>query len=386
MKEYDEKQITRLLSSNEILSGQRDLLVAFDRESEKNDGLAIATRRSQLVRIHALAKAVPKNFLEMTRQDIETYIYGLDMKISSIDLSKIYIKKFFKWLYRSENCPDVVKWIKVANHKKRTLPEDILTPANVKALIDATDNLRDRALLSVLYESGCRLGEIIGLKQKDVEPDQYGVIIRVTGKTGPRRLRLINSAPDLVMWLNNHPHKGSTMPVFNSNKFPTKPLGESSHEALVKKAAKKAGFENNVYPHLLRHSRATHLAKKMTDAELKKYFGWVEESRMLGTYVSLSDNDIHKKILEINGLITAEEAEKENNVLKARKCPRCKESNPSTARFCYRCGMVLDVETAAKIDKENSGIALEMIDLLKQQPRLLEILRKFEKEHSSTNG
>lgn len=74
-------------------------------------------------------------------------------------------------------------------------------------MIDVTDNLRDKAFISILYESACRIGEILNLKIKDVTIDQYGCVIMVDGKTGMRRIRLIESSPDLVMWINNHPKK-----------------------------------------------------------------------------------------------------------------------------------------------------------------------------------
>jgi len=72
-------------------------------------------------------------------------------------------------------------------------------------MIEACDNPRDRALVHVLYESGARSGELLNMKIGDVEFDQYGAVIRVCGKTGPRRLRLIESVPDLQLWLSMHP-------------------------------------------------------------------------------------------------------------------------------------------------------------------------------------
>lgn len=349
----------------------------WDMECDKNDGLTVGTRNSQLNRIFFMAKAIPKDFKDMTRGDIQDYIYNLKLAPGTISLVKVYIKKFFKWLNGNETYPDAVKWIKVKNHKKRTLHSDILTPGEVLSMIDAADNPRDRALVSITHESGGRVGEILGLKQKDVEPDQYGVIINITGKTGPRRVRLIDTAPDLTLWLNNHPYKGRDMPVFYSSRNPSKAITGAAVQWIFKKLAKKAGIEKRVYPHLFRHTRATRLAGKMTDAELKKFLGWTPDSQMVGTYVSLSDGDIHKKILEINGIITKQEAEKESDVLKARTCPRCKENNPSTARFCYKCGMALDMETAAKVENEGAGMTLELLDLMKREPRILDLLKQF---------
>jgi integrase len=66
-------------------------------------------------------------------------------------------------------------------------------------------NPRDKALISVLYESGCRIGEILSLKIRNVEFDNNGAVLIVNGKTGQRRVRLIHSVPRLMAWLEHHP-------------------------------------------------------------------------------------------------------------------------------------------------------------------------------------
>ncbi len=370
-----EEQISRMLESHDILPAQREVMKRFDREAEKNNGLAPATRKGQIFTIFNLAKTIKKPFRDMTRQDIETFIYGLKLASGSVDLYKSHVKKFFKWMDESDDYPDVVKWLKLANHKKRKLPQDILTPAEVKALVDAADNPRDRALVSVLYESGCRLGEIVGLRQKDVEVDQYGAVLMVDGKTGSRRIRLINSSPDLVLWLNNNPNKGSDKPVFTNLHATRKPLEEKGIQSLLKTLGQRAKLDKNIHPHLLRHSRFTHLARDFTESDLKVMAGWTGDSRMAGVYVHRSGGDVEKKQLEMAGLLNKEEMRKEDEVLKPRDCPRCKEINPATAKFCYKCGMALDLETAMKIEQKESGLLLEFMELMKREPRLFDIMK-----------
>ncbi len=372
------RQIRYSLERDYLLPEHKAVLRRYDQECDKNSGASESSRLNQLYVLTHLAHAVQKPFKDMTKEDLENYIFNKDLSPKSLNTHKILIRKFFKWLYRTEDFPSVVNWIKFQNNKKRKLPDDLLTHAEVRALIDATDNPRDRALISVLYESDCRRGEIVGLKQKDVTFDQYGAVIMVHGKTGDRPVRLINSSPDLTLWMNNHPNKGGDKPLWVNLHNPNTKLEGEGLKILVKKTAKKTGLEKRVYPHLFRHTRSTHLAKDFTEAELKVIAGWTPGSRMTDIYVTLSMRDVEKKLLEKAGLIPKDEARKEEEVLRARNCPRCKEINPATAKFCYRCGMALDMQTAVKIEKENSGIALEMLDLLKQHPRLLETLKKFE--------
>lgn len=383
--ESKERQIQNILIHPDILPEQRVVLARFATDMEKNEGLALATRLNELSKISKLARKIKKPFKDMDRQDIEEFLYSLDMAPSSVDHCKIITKKFFKWFYKTDDkFPELVKWVKLRNHKKRKLPEDILTTTEVRSMIEATDNPRDRAIISVLYESACRLDELATLRQKSVQFDQYGARIMVNGKTGMRPIRLINSAPDLIVWMNNHPNKGPENNVFCNQRLPKKELGDQGIYYVVKTAAKKAGISKNVYPHILRHTRLTELAKELSDAELRVFSGWTDDSRMAGIYVHMSGGDVEKKMLANSGLIDKEEAQNEDNVLKPRACPRCKESNPSTARFCYKCGMALDMETAMKIENKGGGVALELLDLIQREPRIVDLLKQF--SESSAKG
>ena len=350
-------QINNLLNHPGIMPKQREVLIKFDKSGQKNDGLTLNSRVRQLHKLVKLARAVRKSFTAMTREDIETFLYGLDdLSPATLDQHKIAIKKFFKWLKQTDDYPDIVKWIKINNRKTKKLPENLLTPSEVRSMIDAGDNPRDRALISVLYESACRLGEIVGLKQKDVNIDQYGAVIMVDGKTGQRRIRLIDSAPDLILWLNNHPKKNQDMPLFCNALFPDKAVKDKGIQDRLKIMSKRAGLTKKVHPHLLRHSRLTALAKDFTESELKIMAGWAGDSRMAGTYIHLSGADIEQKQLERAGLIDKGVRQKEDNILKPKNCPRCPEVNPATARFCNKCGAALDLWAAKEIDDKTKQI------------------------------
>jgi len=99
---------------------------------------------------------------------------------------KIIIKNFWRWLKKEEN-PEETKWIKPkirnGNHK---LPEELLTQEEIKALIDATSNLKYKLLVSLLYESGARIAEILNLKLKHISFDNDRPIAKIVidGKTG----------------------------------------------------------------------------------------------------------------------------------------------------------------------------------------------------------
>ena len=216
----------------------------------------------------------------------------------------------------------------------------------------------EKAFILVLYDSACRIGEILNLKIKDVIVDQYGCAITVNGKTGMRRIRLIDPSPDLVMWINNHLEKQNRdAPLFiylsdkNHHKTRGNGLNDYSVGVILRRLARKAGIKKRVHAHLFRHSRLTELAKKFTESELKIIAGWTGSSTMAGVYVHLSGGDIEKKMLEISGLIDKTD-DLEQDILKPRECPRCREINPNTAKFCNICSMALDLHAVIEVESK----------------------------------
>lgn len=311
-----------------------------------------------------LSKMLGKDFDKATKDDIQALVIKIE-KSSYADWTKsdykVTIKKFYKWLKgNSEFYPDEVRWIKakLKNHKKK-LPEELLTEDDIKKLIEASTNIRDKALISVLYESGCRIGEILGLKLKHVKFDQYGAVLMVSGKTGDRRVRLVNAVPHLSLWVQNHPEKD------NSDAYLWVSIGTLNHNEqvsyqcinkMLKLTANKIHLQNKVNPHIFRHSRATFLANHLTEAQMKEQFGWVQGSDMASTYVHLSGRDIDDAILHINNIKEAEH-EKPKTILTPKTCSRCKFVNPATSKYCNQCSMALDIESALSVEDKMQDLA-----------------------------
>ncbi|OYT56650.1 MAG: hypothetical protein B6U68_02950 [Candidatus Aenigmarchaeota archaeon ex4484_14] len=173
--------------------------------------------------------------------------------------------------------------IKVPRKNIRALSKD-----EIMDMISAAESLRDRVIMHVLYESGCRVGEFLGLKREDVVFDGVGSVLLVNGKTGPRRIRLIESSFMLFTYLKTSKR---TERVF--------PFTERCVCKILNKYAKKAGITKHIYPHLFRHSRATHLANHLTEAQMCVFFGWVQGSDMPRTYIHLSGRDIDSALQSI---------------------------------------------------------------------------------------
>jgi ribosomal protein L40E len=113
---------------------------------------------------------------------------------------------------------------------------------------------------------------------------------------------------------------------------------------LLRQLKARCGVKKAVNPHNFRHSRATFLANHLSDAQLKQHFGWTQSSRMASIYIHLSGRDVDKALLKING-INIDEANEQKSNLEPKNCMRCETVNPSTNKFCSRCGFILDEKT-----------------------------------------
>jgi len=292
---------------------------------------------------------------------------------------KIVLKMFFKWLKgKDEFFPPEISWLKPRlKNEKHKLPEDLLTDDEVLKMVDAARTLRDKAFVLVLYESGCRIGEMLTLKLKNVIFDQYGAVLRVTGKTGDRRVRIISSAAILASWVNSHPYANQPdamlWPALARNKMnEQRIMSHASMYKMLKIMAEKAGIRKRIHPHLFRHSRATAMATKMTEAQMKEYFGWVQGSDMAATYVHLSGRDVDNTLLKMHGLVK-EESTTEGK-MSIRPCPRCKENNSPVSKFCTRCGSPVDGRMA-EIDHDRKT-SDEVMNKLMQDDEFKEFILK----------
>ncbi len=161
----------------------------------------------------------------------------------------------------------------------RLLPET-LTVAEVERLLDAAGGrrwpgLRDRALLELLYASGLRISEALGLDLEDLSFD--GGFVRVIGKGDKERLVPVGdiALDALTAWINGprvtllalhhvEPVRGG--PVFVGDRGGR--WARQQAWGAVKRAAAAAGLPDRVSPHTLRHSFATHLLEGGADLRI----------------------------------------------------------------------------------------------------------------------
>lgn len=298
-----------------------------------------------------------------TEEDIKVFILGLnrsDKAPISKRKVKLTLRSFYKWLFKvkGKDYPEIVSWFKIDGTRKLKLPDEMLDETDVTRLIEACKNERDRALVSLLWDSGARIGEILALRVKNIvfKEDELSYVMINEGKTGSRRTPLYFSIPYLHNYLKdssliNEPEAPLFITIYTKNGIDKqaneRQLNAMNYDvirSLLSKLKKRSGLKKRLYAHVFRHSRATfYAARGMNEQTLKSIFGWSGGSQMASHYVHLSGADVNEQVQKANGIDTKNGKIKERpKPLTVKICFRCKETNPVTTSYCQKCGTNLD--------------------------------------------
>ncbi len=209
-----------------------------------------------------------KNKIVSIKEDeiIDFIFYMKAKKYSELSIARalVSVRNFFVFLVRekkiSKNPFENMETFKT--HKK--IPE-VLSKDDIEKLIDAPDlskkeGIRDRAILELLYDAGLRVSELINLELTDINLDEK--IIRCFGKGSKERIvpvgdYLIDAISNYLDIRNTFTNKGFSQYLFltrRGTKFTRMGIWK-----IVKNYAKLKGIAKDVYPHIFRHSFATHL-------------------------------------------------------------------------------------------------------------------------------
>lgn len=170
--------------------------------------------------------------------------------------------------------------------KERLLP-DVLSKSEVKAILNATENLKHKSLLSVIYSCGLRRSELVEMKIADV--DSKRMMIKIRGAKG-KKDRYVQLSEALLRLLRQYyaEYKPGIW-LFEGQKGGQ--YGAESISKLLKNAAYKAGIKKRVYPHILRHSYATHQLEQGIDIRFIQAWLGHESIKTTQRYTHVSEHN-----------------------------------------------------------------------------------------------
>ncbi len=299
----------------------------------------------------AILERLGKNPRELTYEDI----LKLQLRQGEAAALKLYLR-YLSEITEDERWEKLYKRVRVPR-AKQPLPE-ALTREQVERLLEACGRIdfELKVLAAVVYETGARIHEILFLKGRDVEFDQYGARLWIRkSKSEARVLRVILYSSLLATLIE------ARRPQADENVFPH---SYDYYKRRMREAWRLAGLPPTKKTfHVLRHTRATELLKSrvFTEKEMMLWFGWRTRG-MIDVYAKVTMEDVERSYL---AAVKGVEIKKEEPP-KPRACPRCGSLNPPDSKFCLRCGAPLTVEA----EKQTSNLELVLQQLLREVEEL----------------
>lgn len=258
-----EKVLVELLQDYTIIKNETSLTVSDIPEkitmylqAKRLEGIANSTLQNYFYFLRKLSAYTCKQVRDITLNDLRMFLYEEceGIKPSTANTKVAYIQSFFRWMVDEEIIDkDPSKKLPQIKLPKRL--RNSLTVEEIEKLRLACKDTRERALLELLFSTGCRLSEVVNINVDDLNFQDYS--IRVIGKGNKERIVYFNSKAKVHLenYLEERP--GSSEALFVTCKKPYSRVGDRGIQKIIKGIAKRAEFDKSVFPHLFRHSMAT---------------------------------------------------------------------------------------------------------------------------------
>lgn len=253
--------------------------------------------------LNKLSNYIKKDLLKLNSKDIENYLTSLDLEPSSISNHLSSFKTFYNY------------FIKIGKINDNPI-DPIDTPKLIKKLpiyltVDEIDNLlnieikdafsaRNKSILELLYSSGLRISELIGLEFKNIDLNEC--IIRIMGKGSKERIvpindiaiyylkiyvkdyrqLLVKNEQNNFIYLNNHGKKMTRQGVYK----------------MIKKLVLEKNIKKDISPHTIRHSIATHMLENGADLRIIQEFLGHSDIGTTQIYTHLTNEKLKNDYME----------------------------------------------------------------------------------------
>jgi len=244
------------------------------------------------------------NPVKIKTSDVQEFVYASSKKLKPPSQARLLsgLRLFFDYLvlegFRDTNPLELIESPKIGSNIPTTL-----SVAEVDALIASFDiekplELRNMAMIELLYSCGLRVSELVTLRLSDLFFEEE--LIKVLGKGNKQRfVPIAKSARRYILqYLNVRviPVKGHEDFLFLNNRG--KHLTRAMVFTVIRKAATRAGIEKKISPHTLRHSFATHLVENGADISTVQQMLGHANITTTERYLHMSNKHLKKSLLK----------------------------------------------------------------------------------------
>lgn len=227
--------------------------------AKRIDGCRPKTIKGYRERLKLFMTQCSKPVQQITTDDLREYLaYLVDerhLMDNSVQAHINTLRSFFSWLVDEDNIRKSpmrkIKSLKIDKLRSR----HPLTAEQLELVRDGCRGYKEKALVEFLVSSGCRVSEVAGLRVDDI--DWRDRKCKVLGKGGKQRTVYFSVRAKLMLQLYIKGRKGGEA-LFSSSRAPYEPLSDRGIEKIISKLGKRIGMERPLYPHLMRHTFASH--------------------------------------------------------------------------------------------------------------------------------
>lgn len=174
--------------------------------------------------------------------------------------------------------------------REKRLPH-VLSKDEVKLIIESLNNIKHRAMLSMIYACGLRRSELLHIKLTDIDSKRRVVIIR---QSKGKKDRIVPIGEKLLALMRTYYKTNRTKVYLFEGQKPGEPYSERSLQLVLKAAVEKVNIKKPVTLHWLRHSYATHLLESGTDLRYIQELLGHNSSRTTEIYTHVSTRNLQQ--------------------------------------------------------------------------------------------
>jgi len=221
------------------------LIKEIEEEMELEE-LSPATIANYISTIKEFLLFAGKDPEELTIKDVRKYQVYLKKEKNLEKNSRVFKANILRYLFKFLNMAGIKNNIKIPKREKKE--RVYLTEEEIKKLVDASKNEKERTILNMIYSSGVRVSELVNLRKKDIHFEDMLAVVR--GKGSKERTVILSriAINCLLKYAKDIEDNGLLFPIT------ARGIGK-----IVERCAKRAGIKKKVSPHILRHSFATHM-------------------------------------------------------------------------------------------------------------------------------
>ena len=227
--------------------------------------------------------------IAISEEDIKSYLLNL-MKAGKSDTTVNQALNAIKFYYESVlGMPN--RFYTIDRPKKKEKLPEVLSKKSIQLILQQTTNLKHKALLTLLYSSGMRIGELLALKIADIDSERMLIHVK-NGKGGKDRYTLLSTKALILLRKYYSEYKPSTF-LFESV-IKGKRYSNKSVNKIIQKSCLKANIKKRVTAHTFRHSFATHLLEDGVDLRYIQTLLGHNSSKTTEIYTKVAMNVVRK--------------------------------------------------------------------------------------------